>query len=234
MSKKKNPIEDMIEEVVEDEVVGEENIDEEILNVPHYTDPEWTAWVLEHLEEHELVSGAPTTDGLRRICDLYYGTIISSDCECVSYGEDHAAVKHTVSILRHFDNVTIEASAMVDALKSKTPEPFKSHILATADTRAEGKALRRLLRIRVITNEELQVENELEESEDGQINDHQIIAIEAMAARLKISLTNLLKDKHPEVQLIKELTHGQGSSLISLLTTYQRDIESIPQNYKAK
>ena len=54
--------EEMVEEVVEDTL--ETSKDKKI---PSEQDPEWSEYLLDQLSDTELINGAPTVDGLRRI-----------------------------------------------------------------------------------------------------------------------------------------------------------------------
>ena len=113
-----------------------------------------------------------------------------------------------------------------------TPYPFKDHLVATADTRAEGKALRRALKIRVVTAEELQNEDEQEAlSSDELVNDQQILAINQLCKRLDISVVPLVTGEYKKTKTIKELRNLEARLLISKLSEFQRTPEDIPKTY---
>ena len=40
---------------------------------PHEYDPAWSEYILDNLADHELIQGAPTVDGLRRVTERCFG-----------------------------------------------------------------------------------------------------------------------------------------------------------------
>ena len=69
----------------------------------------------------------------------------------------------------------------VDVKFQNIPHPFNQHLVSTADTRAEGKALRRALKLRVVTAEEVQQTSEDDVlAAQENITDQQILAINQM------------------------------------------------------
>ena len=151
--------EDMVEEVLEDAVETSKS-----KKIPSEQDPEWSEYLLDQLSDSELINGAPTVDGLRRITQKCFGEIVESHTQIIetptSQNNQRCVVRHTLGIEKHNGVGIIRVDGCVDVLYHKTPYPFKDHLVATADTRAEGKALRRALKIRVVTAEELQNEDE--------------------------------------------------------------------------
>ena len=118
----------------------------------------------------------------------------------------------------------------MDVVHSKTPYPFKDHLVATADTRAEGKALRRALKIRVITAEELQSESEEEVliSDEG-VNDQQILAINQLCKRLDVNVEGLVKTKCQSAENINDMNSLEARLIISQLSEFQRKPASIEE-----
>jgi hypothetical protein len=198
---------------------------------PH--DPKWVEYILDQLETREMVDGAPTTDGLRRVTEAVYGQIIGSETEILELPSSNikdtirCTAKHTLTILRHNtpDPLQIKVSACVDVLAENLPSPYNKHLVATACTRAEGKALRRALKIKIITAEEQQnsteVIDEMEQQSDV-ITDQQLLAINALCKKLNISMKKLVNKSYPSVTSTKELTRANGRDLISTLSGFQR------------
>jgi hypothetical protein len=214
---------------------------------PH--DPKWVEFILDKLEAREMIDGAPTTDGLRRVTEDVFGQIIGSETEILEIPSTNlketirCTAKHTLTIMRYdsmgatrsntglsFFNSgtpsgTIKVSACVDVLAENLPSPYNKHLVATACTRAEGKALRRALKIRIITAEEQQnsteVVDEVEQQSDT-ITDQQLLAINALCKKLNISMKKLVQRSYPSVTSTKELTRGNGRDIISTLSGFQR------------
>jgi len=206
---------------------------EDDLAPPSY-DPEWSEYLLDNLSDHELINGSPTVDGLRRLTEKYFGEIIESRSWVVetpsSQNNQRCTIGHTLIIAKHNNGHTIKVDGCVDVVYHKTPYPFKDHLVATADTRAEGKALRRALKIRVITAEELQHEDEQEAmSADEAVNDQQVLAINQLCKRLDVSVKALVMSQYHTAKTIGDLRNLEARLLISKLSELQRSPKDIPE-----
>ena len=200
---------------------------------PQEYDPEWSEYLLDQLSDSELINGAPTVDGLRRITEKCFGEIVESKSDIVetptSQNNQRCTIRHTLTINKYGSGQSISVDGCVDVLYHKTPYPFKDHLVATADTRAEGKALRRALKIRVVTAEELQNEDEAETlSADELINDQQVLALNQLCKRLDISVVPFVTAEY-KVKTINELRNLEGRLLISKLSDLQRTPKDIPK-----
>ena len=51
--------------------------------VPRDFDSEWSEYLLDQLSDHELINGAPTVDGLRRITEKCFWEIVESKSSIV-------------------------------------------------------------------------------------------------------------------------------------------------------
>ena len=202
---------------------------------PADSDPEWSEYLLDQLSDHELINGAPTVDGLRRITEKCFGEIIESRSTIIEPPRSDNGLRcticHTLVISKYRGMRTIRVDGCVDVLHSKTPYPFKDHLVATADTRAEGKALRRALKIRVITAEELQSESEEEVlvSDEG-INDQQILAINQLCKRLDVNVESLVKTKSQSAEKINDMNSLEARLVISQLSEFQRKPATIEEH----
>jgi hypothetical protein len=225
--------EGMVESLVDDKV-GQAPTD--LSTHPKEHDPEWSEYLLDQLSDSELINGAPTVDGLRRITEKCFGEIIGSKSEIIdtptAQNNQRCTIKHTLTIAKYGTAHSIVVDGCVDVLYHKTPYPFKDHLVATADTRAEGKALRRALKIRVVTAEELQNEDEQEAlSSDELVNDQQILAINQLCKRLDISVVPLVTGEYKKTKTITELRNLEARLLISKLSEFQRTPDDIPKTY---
>ena len=148
-----------------------------------------------------------------------------------SQNNQRCTIKHTLQIVKYGSDRIITVDGCVDVLYHKTPYPFKDHLVATADTRAEGKALRRALKIRVVTAEELQNEDEEEAlSVEELVNDQQVLALNQLCKRLDISVVSFVTGEY-KVKTINELRNLEGRLLISKLSDFQRSPKDIPKQY---
>lgn len=224
---KKTDFEDIVE-VVEDTLEAQE---EEVVVRPQ--DPEWSEYVLDQMHDSELKDGNPTVDGLRRVTERIYGEIVQSTSQIVDYNTDRGicTVKHTLSIQKYSTDTIITVDGCVDVKYQNIPHPFNQHLVSTADTRAEGKALRRALKLRVVTAEEVQQtsEDDVLAAEEN-ITDQQILAINQMCKRLDVNLVEAVKSVCPNADSIRDSSNLQGRMLLSTLSEYQRSPASIPEN----
>ena len=224
---KKTDFEDIVEGV-EDTLESQE---EQVVIRPQ--DPEWSEYVLDQLHDSELNDGHPTVDGLRRVTERIYGEIIQSSSEIVNYNTDRGicTVKHTLAIQKYSTDTIITVDGCVDVKYQNIPHPFNQHLVSTADTRAEGKALRRALKLRVVTAEEVQQtsEDDVLAAEEN-ITDQQILAINQMCKRLDVNLVEGVKSVCPNADSIRDSSNLQGRMLLSTLSEYQRSPASIPEN----
>jgi hypothetical protein len=105
--------------------------------------------------------------------------------------------------------------------------------VAVAETRAEGRALRRALRLRkVVAAEELSkdIEDHPDQNTVNKISNQQINFIDVLAQRLNINVVKLLEQNNMETKNIYSLTHESAVDIIRLLSKYQQNIDSIPQD----
>lgn len=232
----KTEFEEMIESVESDASLEEINKVENLEGTPREYDPEWSEYLLDHLSDNELINGAPTVDGLRRICEMCFGEILESKSaiiETPAPDNNRCTICHSLTIRKYRSDSIVKIDGCVDVLYHKTPYPFKDHLVATADTRAEGKALRRALKIRVITAEELQNEDEeVTLTSDEEINDQQVLAINQLCKRLDISVADLVKAQYDNAKVINEVNNLEARLLISKLSGFQRDSDAVSDNLK--
>ena len=232
--------EEMVENVVQENVENNtyENAEQQQQQqgqpIADY-DPDWSEFLLDQLSDNELIHGAPTVDGLRRITERFFGEIVGSRSIVIQHptleNGQRCSVCHTLLIKKYRTSEQISIDGCVDVLYNKTPYPFKDHLIATADTRAEGKALRRALKIRVVTAEELQNEDEQEIlSSEELANDQQILAINQLCKRLNVSVEGFVISEHSKASTINELNNLEARLLISKLSEFQRTPKNIPSD----
>lgn len=120
------------------------------------------------------------------------------------------------------DGTTFEGSA--DASYKAHKAPFNLHLLATAESKAEARAIRRAFNIGQCSKEEMGSEED--ESEKGPINDAQIQGIKKIAKRKQLGQTAVLKlVGREDLSDIKELTALEGRMALKAITRYKPKIE---------
>jgi hypothetical protein len=227
-------------EKIEQEVV----VEEKVVNIPKITDLEWTDYVLRLLSDDEKIMGNPTTDGLRRVFEIAMDArIISSTSNVVQSptpeNEKRATVCHSLTFYLNADAVdtrdlnmlTVDGSA--DVYYGNCDKVFRNHPVAVAETRAEGRALRRALRLRkVVAAEEIakDIEDHPDENSVSKISNNQINFIDVMSQRLNINVLKLLENNSIKIDNIYDILHENAVDIIRLLSKYQQNLANIPEN----
>ena len=205
-------------------------------------DLEWTDHVLSLLSDDEKIKGNPTTDGLRRIFELALNCIVTDARSDVVQtpdpnNEKRATVVHTLSyVLKNYDPEHEDlkhrsVSGSADVYWGNCDKVYRNHPVAVAETRAEGRALRRALKLRkVIAAEEMveDIEDHPDQNSVSKITNNQINFIDVIAKRLNINVTALLKLNNLESVNIYSLSHEDAVKIIRLLSSYQQDMSNIP------
>ena len=169
--------------------------------IPSVNDLGWTDYVLSLLSEDEKISGNPTTDGLRRVFEIALNCIIiSADTNVVQSpspeNEKRATVTHTLTYILNDESVPSElkmrsATGAADVYWGNCDKIYRNHPVAVAETRAEGRALRRALKLRkVVAAEELakEIEDHPDENSTNKISSNQVNFIDVLAKRLNINV----------------------------------------------
>jgi len=195
------------------------------------SDPGWSEFLIDNLADHELYEGSPKVDGLRRVTQKFLGHIVESQSELIQSPntENHytCIVKHTLVIDRHDSKGTVKVNGIVDVKRDSMPPALKEKVVATADTNAESKALRRALKIAYVTSEELQSADDAEDlSNQEMANDQQMMAINTLCKRMDVSVVSAIGDKDP-----KDLTNLEARVVLGNLSRYQRNTDDVPEEW---
>jgi hypothetical protein len=209
--------------------------------IPTIHDIEWTDHVLSFLTDDEKIMGNPTTDGLRRIFEKVMDCqIIESESTVVQSPSRENEMRATVQFTLIFKlNVSTTAfidsrsvSGCADVYWGNCDKVFRNHPVAVAETRAEGRALRRALRLRKVVAAEEIVE-EIEDHVDGftvnKITNNQINFIDVMAKRLNINIQKLTLQLDINEENIYNITYEDAVKISTKLAEYQQS-NNIPED----
>lgn len=227
------------QETVQNEKVADNT--ETTVTKPNISDIEWTDYVLGLLCEDEKIKGNPTTDGLRRVFETAMECkIISSSSQVVQSpspdNEKRATVIHSITFIlnggikdtQDLNTVSVDGSA--DVYWGNCDKVYRNHPVAVAETRAEGRALRRALRLRkVVAAEELveDIEDHPDSNSVSKISNNQINFIDVMSKRLNVNVNQLLINNNINYKNIYDMQHEEAVAIIRLLSKYQQDITLI-------
>jgi hypothetical protein len=203
---------------------------------------EWNDYVLGLLSDDEKIEGNPTTDGLRRIFEIALNcTVIKAESSVVQSpspeNEKRATVVHNISYYLNDDpsesnELKVRSvSGAADVYWGNCDKIYRNHPVAVAETRAEGRALRRGLRLRKVVAAEELAKN-LEDNPDGDnvnnITEQQINFIDVLAKRSNINVEQLLLDLSLDPANIKKISHDAAVSIIRELSKYQQNLDTVP------
>jgi len=209
---------------------------------PSINDLEWNDYVLGLLSDDEKISGNPTTDGLRRIFEIALDCVVIDSTSQVVQSPDpnnekRATVVHQLSYILNDSTLDPEikcrtVNGAADVYWGNCDKIYRNHPVAVAETRAEGRALRRGLKLRKVIAAEEAV-NDIEDDPDGisvsKITNNQINFIDVLSKRLNINVNSMLKLKNIN-ESIYNVQHGDAVVLIRDLSKYQQNMSDIPEN----
>ncbi len=210
-------------------------------NAPDMTSPQWTEYVLSLFDESEFLEEYPLVHGLRRVAELVLGTIVSSGPTHVYPPKDDGAGRATVVWAIEFAN-GMRFSDVADCWEANTDDTFLAFATATAATRAEGRALRKALRIRVVAAEEMTKKNtasiiksmvktqatEGEYENESSMTDAQANFIDIKSKQLNVNTALLFKQVFN--LSTKKVSKQAASAAIDKLNEFQKNLASVPQS----
>tara|TARA_Y100000385_G_C13094628_1_gene640532 strand:+ start:895 stop:1647 length:753 start_codon:yes stop_codon:yes gene_type:complete len=208
---------------------------------PSPTSPDWNDYVLGLFEKNELFDGRPKCAGLRRVAELVLGQVVSSKPTQVfppSGGNEVGRATVVWEVI--FSNGSV-FSDVADSWEGNTDDAFCVFNTATAATRAEGRALRKALRLSTVAAEEMtskdtasitrsisqtktMAETEGEYDDSSRMTDNQSNFIDIKCKQLNVDTTKLFKEF--KVSTSRKITKKQASAAIEQLNKYQQ--ESVP------
>lgn len=211
-------------------------------DAPSMLSPEWHDYAMTLFQEDELMNGHPLVTGLRRVSELVLGPMIFSGPTWVKPTErdDHHG-RATVIFTVEFAN-GLKCSEVADSWEGNTDDMFCAFAVAIASTRAEARALRKVLKIKGVAAEELtkkdtaKIVRDLSKqnssssgdyNDQGRMSDAQYNFIDIKCKQLNVDGGKLFKDIF-KVEKNRKISKKVASDIIDRLNDYQRDKGSIP------
>ena len=228
-----------------------ENTDVSIKDVimddtPQITSLEWNDYVMSLFEEDELIENRPLSAGLRRVSELVLGRIVSSGpVQVFPPKEDNGIGRATVVWKVEFEDGTM-FSDVADCWEGNTDDTYCAYAVATAATRAEGRALRKALRLRTVADEELTKKNTAsivrgisqskgmdntqgEYEDSSRMTDNQANFIDVKCRQLNVDGSKFFKEVF-KISTSRKITKQQASNAIEKLNDFQRVSGDIPES----
>lgn len=216
--------------------------------VPSMLSPEWNDYAMGFFTEKELIDGNPLTAGLRRVAELLIGEIISSKPVQVNRIETNDPIGKTTVVyevqflVKRDDKEYIKTYADVaDVWAGNTDDLFAVHAAATASTKAEGRALRKALKLRVVAAEELckkdvsQFLSQQSSQHEERIKPEQIKYIDINCKKLNIDVTKFINSGEKVYNSIYEVKRDTAAKMIDIINKIKRgdqDLNKDLQGYK--
>jgi hypothetical protein len=236
------------EEVSEEATTLRENIGQ-AENSPSMFSAEWNEYVMAHFHANELIDGNPVCAGLRRVAEFLLGDIIESGPEQVFPATDGLSPDRATVVFKVVFNWMNTGNyrtfkEVADVWHGNTDDLFCAHPVATASTRAEGRALRKALKIRCLAAEELAKKNIVEIVQqsvkqaptsgeyqaDKNISSQQIQFIDNKCSVLDIDAFAFINMGSSSFSGISEVTKDSAKKMIKVLNNYQNNSNEISQN----
>jgi hypothetical protein len=232
------------EEETEDTAMQPYTEEESQQVMPAYASEEWHEYVMRQFREDELVEEAPTCDGCRRVVEQVLGTIVSSTLLNVyppnTTNNGTATVSVCIDLLVTNESHPLCGQRMVceeiaDVNKDNCDHPYYKYASATAASRAEGRALRKLLRLRNVTTAEEKSEKaettdaDCEWHVDEPVSDSQISVLDMLCGRLDISVMDFVNSGKRVYDEIETVTKSTAQRMIQELNKIQRKQKNKPE-----
>lgn len=215
-------------------------------DAPSMLSPEWHDYAMTLFQEDELMNGHPLVNGLRRVSELVLGPMSFSGPTWVkpTDRDDHHG-RATVIFTIEFAS-GLRCSEVADSWEGNTDDMFCAFAVAIASTRAEARALRKVLKIKGVAAEELtkkdtakivrdiskQNNSSAGEYEDsGRMSDAQYNFIDVKCKQLNVNGGKIFKDMF-KVDQNRKISKKVASDIIDVLNNYQKDKSTIPSELK--
>ena len=225
-------------EIIDDSFQSnDEEVDE--VQPPNYYSHDWHNYVMSHFQEDELVNGFPKIDGLRRVAELLLGDIIETGPTKLESSGQHAFCVYQI----RFDWKMSEGhykvfTASGGSSKENTDDLFSIYPECIAETRAEARALRRALKIRIAAADEIKNVKMAKQpqvtSSTGEWSENELISstqrkfLEKKCAQLEIDLMKFVNNGKSKYNSVDEVTKDTATKMITAINLYQQNIEQIP------
>jgi len=236
---------DAVEEDTSDTAMQPYTEQEAEAAMPAYASAGWQEYVMQQFKDEELDKDAPKCDGCRRVCNLILGNIVNSTIPTshppTVANNGTATVSVKVEVLIHneshpLNGQLISCEEIADVNKDNCDHPYYKHASATAATRAEGRALRKMLCLHgVITAEEASeraetTDNDCDWQVDEPISDSQISVLNMLCQRMDINVMDFVncgRRSYDEIEMVPKST---GQRMIQELNKLQRQTKERPKN----
>jgi hypothetical protein len=205
---------------------------------PELTSPDWPDYIASLFVEGETdADGNPFIHGLRRATELAIGPIVRSVSKVVETPKEsngfRATLEHVV-VIKFADDDLREFGDAADVYAGNTDADYAQYPVATAATRAEGRALRKALKLRKTAAEEISTVPASEAGLDGFITLSQKRLIEKLCRELELDVAKLIGFGQFKYDNIAQVRYDSAKGMIEYLNKLFQDNDKIPAELQLK
>lgn len=204
--------------------------------------PNWSDMVMENLKANEQQDGYPTCDGLRRLVELFIGPIIERRVTVHQVPKDKsgtATVSVTVTCCISNENhpaytlrLPIVEECVADCSYYNTAAPFNLHLTATAESRAEARCYRKMLRLKnVVSAEEVANVPDVQETDwkpNDPIGPEQITAIDNICSKANMDVEGFVNSGSKQYPSIYGIPQSTASEMIQYANSIMQGKKMMP------
>lgn len=240
--------------------VGVKDIVEPDSDAPSMFSPEWSDYVMSKFAPDELVEikgdKYPTCYGLRRVTEELVGEILESKPINLIVSPDSTfsnpgrVTCHYEVVIKPYgqDRYVKTVGDVAEVFSLNCDDLFLAYPAATAVTRAEGRCLRKILKLKCVAAEEItrnkDVGKAVQEAitvspatdgtynAEAEITPNQIGYLESKCEQLGIDLMKFINSGENKYSTIQEVTKKIASKMITAINDYQNGKKKIPESIK--
>jgi len=228
-----------------------EAIDEPEADPTSMADPRWADFVIRQFTESELdPKGRPLVHGLRRVARKLLGPIISSKPKSVqtptmipnSLLMTPATVEYEVIFLWSVEDDLVDGKSyqvtyggVADVHAFNCDPDFVRHASSMAETRAEGRCLRKALGLGKIIAAEEATQVPIEKSLDGKIIKEQLDWLHMIGSRTGVDIMKVLNTKNRDgivYKSIHDLSYEKACGFTEYMSEISNDRSRILPEWK--
>jgi hypothetical protein len=223
---------------------------------PSQLSPEWHDYVMTKFTSGELIEingdKYPNCYGLRRVVELLIGKIIDSrpvnmiiSPDSTSSNPGRVTVVYEIVVRSHETGETIRYGDIAEVFSINTDDLFMAYPGATAATRAEGRCLRKLLKVRCVAAEELTRNKDVGKAvrdmiktsptngayqEEDPISGAQTTLLTNKCKEMNIDVLKFINIGEKTYAKLNDVSKKTAINMIKLLNDYQNNSKPIPAN----
>jgi hypothetical protein len=225
-------------------------------NAPDQLSPEWHDYVMSQFLDSELIEingeRYPNCYGLRRVVEVLIGQIVESKPVNLIVSPDSTGANpgrvtcvYEVTV-RDYDSGQLKKYGDVaEVFSLNCDDLFLAYPAATAVTRAEGRCLRKLLKVRCVAAEELTRNKNVGEAvkavikssptdgayqEEDPISGAQIKLLTNKCKEMSIDVMKFINMGEKDYSRLEDVRKKTAINMIKLLNDYQNNSKPIPAN----